>query len=181
VNRSHAKIRSTKYSRAIDELLTARPHLEHRVSVGERIGAWEVLHPVRGKNQSRNIDNALVMRAEFHGVRVLLMSDLGEIGQESLVRRVDNLHADLVVTSVPNFGEPLQPWLLEAIKPKVILVHDSLFPLGERAPAKLRARLARMEAQVFYTTDVGGTRVEIAPEGWRILNAEGVLWTNGFR
>ena len=96
-------------------------------------------------------------------------------------RRIDDLRADLVITSVPNFGEPLQPWLLEAIKPKVILVHDSLFPLGERAPAKLRARLARTEPLVFYSTDVGGMRVEIVPEGWCILNAEGVLWTNGFR
>ncbi len=178
VHRSHAKIRSTRYSRAIDELLAARPNLERRVSVGDHIGAWEVLHPGRGEDQSRNIDNALVLRAKFHGVRVLLMSDLGEIGQELLVRRVDDLRADLLITSVPNFGEPLQPWLLEAIKPRVILVHDSYFPLGERAPAKLRARLARIEAQVYYTTDVGGTRVEIAPGDWRVLNASGILWSS---
>jgi hypothetical protein len=104
------------------------------------------------------------------------MSDLGEAGQESLVRRVKNLQADLVVVSVPNFGEPLQPWLLEAIKPRVILVHDSHFPLGERASALLKARLARGKAQVIYTTSAGGLRVEIAPGGWRVLNASGVLW-----
>ena len=178
VYRSHAKIRSTRYSRAIDELLAARPNLERRVSVGDRMGAWEVLHPLRGEDQPRNIDNALVLRAKFHGVRVLLMSDLGEVGQELLVRRVNNLRADLVITSVPNFGEPLQPWLLEAIEPRVILVHDSFFPLGERAPAKLRARLARLEAQVFYTTDIGGIRVEITPGGWRVLNASGILWSS---
>ena len=57
----------------------------------------------------------------------------------------------------------------------------ALSPLDERAPAKLHDRLARMEAKVFYTTDLGCMRVEIAPEGWWILNAQGVLWTNGFR
>ena len=175
VHRSHAKTYSS-YSKAIDELLAKQPRLARTVSAGDRIGPWEVLHPPLQEDHLRSIDDALVLRGAFHGVRVLLMSDLGEAGQESLVRRVKNLQADMVVVSVPNFGEPLQPWLLEAIKPRVILVHDSHFPLGERASAQLKARLARGKAQVIYTTSAGGLRVEIAPGGWRVLNASGVLW-----
>ena len=176
VHRSYSKMRITEYTKGLDTLFRSAPNLENRISAGDRFGVWEVIHPPRDVDQSRNIDDALVMRSEFHGVRILLMSDLGELGQETLVTRTKNLCADLVVTTIPNHGEPLQPWLLDAIRPTVILVHDSRFPLGERASTQFKSRMEGVAAQVFYTTEVAGTRVEFAPNGWRILNASGILW-----
>ena len=178
VHRSHAKMRTTKYTRAFDKFFAQYPHWDQRINVGDFVGPWEVLHPHGSEDQSRNIDDAVVLRAEFHGVRVLLLSDLGELGQESLVTRVKNLRADLVVASVPNHGEPIQPWLLEAIRPRVVLLHDSWLPLDERAPDNLKARLSKLEVPVFYTTEQGGLCVEILSAGWQVSSRLGVLWNS---
>tara|TARA_Y100000588_G_scaffold305018_2_gene328162 strand:+ start:97 stop:2577 length:2481 start_codon:yes stop_codon:yes gene_type:complete len=181
VFRSHAKTHSP-YSKAATSWLEQRSNVARIVSAGDHVGDWKVLHPPRDEDHRRSIDDALVLRATFNNVRVLLLADLGELGQESLVHRIDNLTADLVITSFPNFGEPLQPWLLDAIQPKVILVHDSQFPVDERTTKSFRTRMSRAGAEVFYTTRKGGMRVEIKPGKWRIIDAAGrTLWLDGRR
>jgi len=53
---------------------------------------------------------------KFSGARILLLSDLSRAGQNDLLSRTNDLHADIVVAVLPNEGEPLSDALLDAIQ-----------------------------------------------------------------
>ena len=84
--------------------------------------------PAATNNFPRADDNALVLLGNFHGARILLLSDLGRDGQSALLERTNDLRADIVVAGLPDEGEPLCDALIDAIHPKVIVVADSEFP-----------------------------------------------------
>ncbi len=100
-------------------------------------------------------DNALVLRGEINGRRVLLLSDLSHAGQNALLNlaRAD-LRADLVIAALPGEGEgePLSEALLDAIQPQAIIIADSKEPAEKRAGDKLKERLARRNVPVVYTS-----------------------------
>ena len=56
------------------------------IARGNSIAGWEVLHPPSGERLPKADDNMTVLAREVHGVRVLLLSDLGEAGQAGLGR-----------------------------------------------------------------------------------------------
>lgn len=172
---SHAKS-SSKYHRNILAKLADTPALQSVVSVGNQIGPWKILHPAKDDDFPSSTDDVLALIGEFHGVRILLISDLGPRGQQALLSRGDDLNADVVVTSIPDRGQALGPGLLRAIQPRVIVVHDSQFPVAERAPRKLLSRLRESCAAVFSVRENGGIRLSIQPSGWHLENAEGTLW-----
>ena len=136
------------------------------------------MHPAKGDDFSSSTDDALVLIGEFHGVRILLISDLGPRGQQALLSRGDDLKADVVVTSIPDRGQALGPGLLRAIAPRVIVVHDSQFPVTERAPKTLLTRLRESGAVVISIREKGGTRLSIRLSGWHLENAWGTLWSS---
>ena len=155
---SPAPSRSTPYRRIVEKLPA---NSLSRVSQGDRIGAWKVLHPVHDDRFARGDDNALVLLGNFNGLRILLLSDLGEEGQPALFQRNPDLRADIVIAGLPSAGTPLKDGLLNAIRPKAIIVCDAYNASGERAQPDLRERLARRPAQVFYTSDSGSVTLEI--------------------
>ena len=175
VHLSHARSRS-KFSKDINPRLEARPGWSRFVVAGDRLGRWEVLHPAADEDFQKSTDDAVVLQSTFHGVRVLLMSDLGRLGQRSLRRRHPGLRVDLVVTSIADDGHTLEQPLLAQLRPQVILVHDCSEPVGERAPEGLQKRLDQGGARVFYTRREGGLRVEFRPDGWRVRSSLGVLF-----
>jgi ComEC/Rec2-related protein len=136
------------------------------VNRGETFGGWTVLHPDGADRFSRADDAALVVRGEFHGRRILLLSDLGRAGQETLLERYGpKLRADVVVTGLPGSGEPLCDGLLEAIQPSVIVVADCEYPASERAKAALLERLGRGEARILSTRAQGAITIRISKRG----------------
>lgn len=154
--------RSPPYRRIIENL-TANTNAMTRVSLGNRIGAWRVLHPAADDRFARGDDNAIVLLGEFDGLRILLLSDLGEEGQPALFDRNPDLRADILIAGLPAAGTPLKDGLLSAIRPRVIIVNDAYLPAGERAQPDLRERLARHAEHVFYTSDSGSVTIEINP------------------
>ncbi len=171
---SHAKS-SSKYHKNILEKLTNAPALHKVVSAGDTIGSWTILHPTKDDDFSSSTDDALVLIGELHGVRILLISDLGPSGQQALLSRKDDLKADVVVTSIPDRGQALGPGLLRAIAPRVIVVQDSQFPVVERASKKLLKRLRNSDAEVISTREGGGIRLSIHPSRWFLENAQGII------
>lgn len=152
--------RSPPYRRIVRHLNTnAATHVSH----GDQIGVWRVLHPAPEDRFSRGDDNAIVLLGEFKNLRILLLSDLGEEGQPVLFDRNPDLRADIVIAGLPAAGTPLKDGLLNAVRPRVIIVNDAYVPAGERAPPDLRERLARHARHVFYTRDSGSVTVEINP------------------
>jgi beta-lactamase superfamily II metal-dependent hydrolase len=154
--------RSPPYRQIVSSLPTnAMTH----ISLGNRFGNWRVLHPAADDRFPRGDDNAIVLLGNFNGLRVLLLSDLGDEGQPTLFNRNPNLRADIVIAGLPGAGAPLKSGLLDAIRPQAIIVNDAYSPAGDRARPALRERLARHADAVFYTSDSRSVTIEIGGSG----------------
>lgn len=133
------------------------------VAGGDRLEPWQVLHPQPHDKFPQSDDNALVLRGELRGRRLLLLSNLGVPGQNALLERGIDLRADIVVTGLPKQGEPLADALIEAIAPKLIIVADSEHPATRRAGRALRERLKTRGIPVLFTRDTGAVTLSLHP------------------
>jgi len=169
---SPAHFRSPAYREAIEEF--EKPPARHRIiHRGDTAGCWQVLHPDDADVFERADDAALVLRGNFHGTRVLLLSDLGRAGQSALLARTNDLRADIVIAGLSGDGEPLCDALLAAVQPKIIVVADSEFPATRRAGPKLSARLEQNGMPVIYTRTAGAVTVILRPDGWGLQAMDG--------
>jgi competence protein ComEC len=169
---SRVPSRSSTYRRLIDSLKSS-PGRWHPAGRRDQFGPWTVLHPADDDRFAGADDNALVLRGEFNGVRVLLCSDLGLPGQQTLLEREPDLRAEVVVSGVPTRGEPLGNPLLDAIQPRAIIVSASEVPAQERATKELRERLERRGIPVFYTSDDNAVTIILRPKGWEVQAMSG--------
>jgi beta-lactamase superfamily II metal-dependent hydrolase len=144
------------------------------VARGNSIAGWEVLHPPSGERLPKADDNMTVLAREVHGVRVLLLSDLGEAGQADLAGSGLDLRSDIVVTAMPGVGEPLGQALLAAIEPKAIVLSACTYPYADIPSAALLERLAKRNVPLFNTLADGGIEIVIRRNGeWRIESMHG--------
>ena len=143
------------------------------VGRGDPIGKWTVLNPASTNRFTQADDNALVLKGEFHGLRILLLSDLGEPGQYDLLQATNDLRADIVVTGLPEKNEPVCDALLDAIKPQLIIVADSDLPATRRATSELHDRLAQRKIPALYTREEGSTTITIRSRQWTITTMSG--------
>ena len=150
--------RSGAYRRIFADLQCEPYHLQtlHR---GDQAGPWHILQPTETDESTQADEGALVRRGEFHGVRVLLLSDLGRSGQNRLLDRTNDLRADIVVSGIPTQSEPLCAALLDAIRPRVIIIADSESPAPARANERLKERLNRRNGTVLYTREAGAVTI----------------------
>jgi ComEC/Rec2-related protein len=171
---SPARSRSPAYRDALQRMEAG---LSQRkiVGAGDLIAGWEVLHPAAADKLERADDLALVLRAEFHGVRVVLLSELGAAGQGALLARGGDLRADLVVAGLPEQGEPLGDELLTAIQPRLLIVADADYPIRKQAKPVLNARLARSGATVLRLTQTGSLTARFTREGVTVESVAGVV------
>ena len=144
------------------------------VTRGNSIAGWEVLHSPSGDRLPKADDNATVLFREVHGVRVMLLSDLGEAGQAELADSGLDLRSDIVVASMPGVGEPLGQALIAAIEPRAIVISAGTFPYKEIPSAELLERLAGRDVPLFNTLTDGGIEIKIRRNGeWRIESMGG--------
>jgi competence protein ComEC len=169
---SPARFRSPVYRRLISEL-EATPGKTRALSRNEQLGLWTVLHPEADDHFPQADDNTLVFSSTIHGSRVLLVSDLGSLGQKTLLERSPDLKADIVITGLPTRPEPINDSFLEVVQPRLIIVVDSEYPVSERASPKLMARLARSNIPVLYTRIAGATTIEWDKSEWKLHTMEG--------
>jgi competence protein ComEC len=179
VSTGAAQERSTAYRALVSEL--RQNHVGRAVKDGDSVTGWTVLHPGPTDQFTQADDNAVVLRREFNGHSILLLPALGRDGQETLMQRHPELHADIVIAGLPARDEPLCDPLLELLRPQLILVADTKFPATRRAPEKLRQRLARRGTRVVYGRDIGAMTLEMTPAGWMLRAADGGLVGEGGR
>jgi competence protein ComEC len=170
---SPVSARSPAYREAIARLERI-PGLLHTVGRGDAFGSWTVLHPESGDHFSRGDDSSVVLTVDFGGMKILLLSDLGRPGQTALLERNPSLRADIVIGGIPTAGEPICDALLDAVRPRLIIVTDSEFPVANRASAKLCDRLERRRVPVVYTRLAGTLTVEFRKKSWQLRDAN---WT----
>ena len=104
-----------------------RAHQDHvevqAVQYGNRLlEQWEVLHPGEADRFSKADDMAIVLRGHIHGIRVLLLSDLGERGQKELLNRCPDIQAEILIAGIASDGRSLLNPLLDKIQPKIIIL-----------------------------------------------------------
>ena len=141
---------------------------------GDQIGDWTVLHPESSDLFPQADDKAVVLRGTFFGKSILLLSDLGRLGQNALLERNKNLTSDFVVAGLPAQTEPLCNSLIEAIQPRLIVITDTEFPATERASRKLRDRLAGQKSSVIYCRESGAITFIFDEHGYAIRTARSV-------
>jgi competence protein ComEC len=169
---SPVSFRSYVYRQTIT-MLDQTPGRHQNVSRDDSVGVWQVLYPAATNHFSQADDNALVLMGEIHGVRILLLSDLGRPGQEDLLNRTNDLRADIVVTGLPEKSQPLSDALLDRIHPKIIVVADSEFPATKRASPELQKRLEQRGISVLYTRQSGAVKITIRPDAWMLHTMDG--------
>ena len=100
----------------------------------------------------------------------------GSNGCQAMIASEADLRADIVVAAIPSYGEPLNDGLLRFIQPRVIIIHDSKYPIADRASAELLKRLRDSGVGVFSVRQEKGIRLTITRGEWRLENSTGVLW-----
>lgn len=169
---SPARFRSSPYNKIVAAYANDGRH--RLLRFGEKTGRWRILWPRATNDYSRADNSALVMMGHFHGVKILLLSDLGRAGQSDLLSTTNDLRADIVIGGLPNKGEPLCDDLLKAVRPKVVVIADSEFPATRRAGRELKNRLAQWGFPVVYTRDSGAATILVDKKGWRLQTMSGV-------
>src|SRR6266540_1573730 len=101
---SSVRFRSPAY-RQIPGNLDSPSERLRSINRGDQFGAWTVLHPQAQDHFPEADDNAIVLRGEFNGVRVLFCSDLGRPGQRTLREREQDLRAGVAVAGIPAKSE----------------------------------------------------------------------------
>ncbi len=150
-----------------------RHQAHERVRLKDQIAGWTVLHPGPTNAFSLADDHALVLRRQFYGTTILLLSDLGREGQSDLLNRAPDLRADVVVASVPGRGEPLCAALIQAIHPRLMVINDAEFPPLRRATTALKQRLAATGIPVIYTRTDGAVTLTASPGHWVAASLSG--------
>lgn len=169
------RFRSARYRELVSRLEEAGRL--RRLNRGDAFGPWRVLHPQAGDRFETADDGALALLGTFHGMRVLLLSDLGRAGQERLLQREADLRADIVIAGLPERSEPLTDSLLAAIRPCVVVVADSEYPATHRAGPRLRERLNRWRIPVLYTRETRAVTLTFQRGGWRLRTQSGIaIW-----
>lgn len=169
---SSFRYRSVAYRRIFADLQREPYHLQtiHR---GDPASPWRILHPTAADESTQADDGALVRQGEFHGVKILLLSDLGRAGQNLLLEReTNNLRAEIVVSGLPTQTEPLCEALLDVIQPRVVVVADSELPATARASERLKERLTSRKILVLHTRETGAVTILFRPHGCEINTAQ---------
>ncbi len=168
---SHEKFRSTAYRDSV-AYFEKSPSRHVFFNTGETNGVWEVLFPLTATKYAKADDSPLVLRGDFHGIRILLLSDLSRSGQSELLENASDLRSDIVIAGLPTQGEPLCNVLIDAIKPRVIVIADSLQPATRRASRTLQTRLAEQKIPVIYTRTAGAVSLIFKNTGWQLTTSD---------
>ena len=136
-------------------------------------GVWTVIYPPASPRPARSQDDAVVLRGDFYGARVLALSNLGWVGQRALLARQIDLRAEIIIASIPPGGEALSDSLLTAVHPALIIMDDGEPGSAVHAPDALRLRLEARRERVIWFHETGSIKLEFKPGRWKAVSADG--------
>ena len=168
--------RSPEY-RKVESFVQTHLPTQPSLKVGDHFGPWTVLHPDATAPASRAEDNAIVLLGQIDGVRVLLLSHLGHEGQLALLSRTNDLHADILVAAADQnaTSDAFSQTLLDAIHPRVIIIHDTV---GHPAGGALTTQLSNLHVPVLYTHHTQSVTLTTHPGRWQLAPMNGQVISN---
>ncbi|HEY2329589.1 MAG TPA: ComEC/Rec2 family competence protein, partial [Verrucomicrobiae bacterium] len=174
---SEVKFRSANYRDTVATFEKSPPR-HKTLNGGDTAGGWRILFPAATTGFAKADDSPLVLLGNFHGAKILLLSDLSRAGQSALLATTNDLRADIVVAGLSTEGEPLCGALIDAIRPRVIVIADSEFPATRRASRALKERLEQTKIPVIYTRDSGAVKIVTDKRGWNLQTMNGQKFEN---
>jgi competence protein ComEC len=134
------------------------------IQSGEEIGPWLVLHPAADDQFGKADAGTLVMLLHLGDETILLCGDLNSEGQQILMDRHPKLNADTVVVSPNSDGRPVHPEWLAQLRPKTVIIADSVSPVRERASDPYVDRLRNSFDTVRIMSREGTLSLQSEPE-----------------
>ena len=167
-----ARARSSAFDALRAESRQGKAHWEE-ITTDAHAGPWAVLYPPAAPRPARSQDDAVVLRGDFNGARVLALSNLGWVGQRALLARQIDLHVDILIASIPSGGEAVSDSLLTAVHPALIILDDGEPGSAMHAPEALRSRLEARHECVIWFHETGSIKLEFKPGLWKAVSADG--------
>jgi beta-lactamase superfamily II metal-dependent hydrolase len=130
-----------------------------------------VLHPSRSFPRADN--NAVVLRSEIHGWRVLLLSGLGALGRNDLLERGEDLRADILFYGLAEPDEEIDAAILEAVAPGLVIIGQVDAPFKRAKPRDLLKCAQRTGAVVLKTSNENAITLKLAQGECRVETQEG--------
>lgn len=149
------------------ELLKEKPGWLVYVKRGNIIGNFNILHPDINDKFSAADNGALVLKCSINRKTVLLLSDLGRLGRQSLFSRELNLKSDILITPA-NTEMILETDFLSTINPKLIIFVETTHQTNNLAFTRAVSELKKKQIQVEYVPDNRGLTLLINQKNWQI-------------
>lgn len=162
--------RSRSY-KAVLAKLESLPALR-RLHEHDRISGWEVLSDLRSR-RSRAEDNAIVLRGDVRGWKVLFLPGMSRFAQQELIERGVLTEADILITSVAARGEVIGADLLATIRPRLILLRAADKPFDRGGAKEAQARLGSSGLPLFSARSDGSISLEIDQSECRVSACSG--------
>ena len=163
----------SSFYRGLVQQLRAEGVPIHQRTAKDRIGAWQILHPLSGDKPSPADSAPLVLFGELHGLKLLLLSDLNRESQKELLNRQPDLKADFISLSLPTDRQPPNLHVLGQLEPQVIVVTGSHNQNGERWVRSIRRHFHSKNVQVLFTGVDGAVKLTLSHRGSKITTRSG--------
>jgi competence protein ComEC len=157
--------RSPRYRELLSALET-KAHLHRSVTNGFTAQPWRILHPNASDRFASAADNAVVALGTFDHVSVLMIANPSFTALKALFTRHPDLHADVLITGLPEVDGSLPQDWIKAIAPKLIVLANSETPTHSASPALLQ-RLRRTGAEIVSTQN-GAVTISVRDRQWRV-------------
>ena len=168
---SHARSRSSYY-RSLEDSLTIMSKRWEKVSTGNVIAGFEVLHPTAGSELMKADDVALVLHTTILGDSVLIMADPTIYNQESILSAHPDLKPDIVVVGIPATGENLSALFLSQLEPELVVLCSDISPASAIESQKLRSLADDLPFHFLFTSDMGGIEIELSESGKKVYGPQ---------
>ncbi len=155
------------------------PGKVQRLAREQHLGHWHILHPGPQTRPARADDASLVLWGTFapRAPTILLLPDLGNAGQKSLLECYPGLRADILIAGLTSGEEPLRPEFLAAVRPRLVVLQDPEYPHYERPTPALIQRLRQLRVPVIRTSEQGAATLRLKGDAWHLRTMRGFQTT----
>ena len=174
----------SSYRRAVREALETAGKGKNVVARGDALTlapgvVLRVLFPPEGFRASRADDQALVLRLDAAGRRILLSSDAGFLTESWLLENApaEELRSDLWIKQMHDKDFSGTPDFLNAVRPALIVASSTPFPPEEQIKEEWAAQVEELGIRLLRQDRTGAVRITLDADGaWRaepFLNPSG--------
>ena len=175
---------STKTLKKLLDLARSRKISENAMSSGmeENIGmvAVQALHPAADSKISSPNENSLVLRLTYNRFSALLTGDLEKSGEAELLRRVDDMGAQLLKVGHHGSRAATSDMLLEKTRPRWAVISAGRNNPYRHPSRDVIERLEKRAVRAFVTMDCGAVTYETDGESYVIRSHVHGIMEKGF-